>query len=188
MQNAFLVRLSISQWNARKLDKTATQQAKERSGASDKAGVKVYKSLVAAEALDKIESIASAARVEHRKRTVPWQYDGPGAITADGYPVYKATMAKLEKEFQHAVNAFYGCYDQEREAAREFLGAMFNVSDYPASATLQDRFAFSVSCEPMPQADDFRVNGLAPELVDEIKKDIKDNNDKAMNNANDAAW
>ena len=188
MQSAFLVRLSISQWNARKLDKTATQEAKGRAGAGDKAGVKVYKSLIAAEALDKVESIASAARVEHRKRTVPWAYDGPGAITAEGYPAYKATMATLEKSFWQAVNEFYGCYDQEREAARDFLGAMFNASDYPASGDLSNRFAFSVSCEPMPEANDFRVNGLAQELVDEIKKDIKDNNDKAMDNANNTAW
>jgi hypothetical protein len=188
MQNAFLVRLSISQWNARKLDKTATQQAKDRSGATDKAGVKVYKSLISAEALDKVESIASAARGEHRKRTVPWAYDGPGAITAQGYPAYKAAMATLEKSFWQAVKDFYASYDQEREEARKFLGAMFNESDYPTSADLQNRFAFSVSAEPMPQADDFRVNGLAPELVEEIKKDIKDNNDNALANANDTAW
>jgi hypothetical protein len=188
MQNAFLVRLSISQWNARKLDKAATQQAKASNGATDKAGVKVYKSLISAEALDKIAAIAGAARNEHKKRTVPWAYDGPGAITAEGYPAYKAAMVTHEKTFRQAVSEFYAVYDQEREAAREFLGGMFNESDYPASADLANRFAFSVSCEPMPEAKNFRVDGLAPELVKEIQKDIQDNNDKALGGANASAW
>ena len=60
MNNAFLVRLSISQWTGRKLDKSATRDTKARAGANEKAGVKVYKSLISAEALDKVASIASA--------------------------------------------------------------------------------------------------------------------------------
>lgn len=188
MQNAFLVRLSISQWSARKLDKGATRDAAQRANAGEKAGVKVYKSVIAADALDAIESIANAARTEHRKRTVPWAYDGPGAITAEGYPSYKATMATLEREFWAAVARFNAVYDQEREAARGFLGNLFNPADYPTSASLKERFAFSVTAEPMPQADDFRVQGLAPELVQEIKKDIVDNNANALQNANKSAW
>lgn len=188
MQNAFLVRLSISQWSARKLDKSATREAKDRAGAGEKAGVKVYKSVIAADALDAIESIAGAARNEHRKRTVPWAYDGPGAITAEGYPAYKAAMATYEKDFRNAVAHFYNVYEAEREAAREYLGNMFNPSDYPAISTLGERFAFSVTAEPMPQADDFRVQGLAPDLVADIKRDMVENNVNAMQNANATAW
>ena len=188
MQNAFLVRLSISVWAARKLDKNATREAKARSGAGDKAGVKVYKSVIAAEALDKIEQIANAARIEHRKRTVPWSYDGPGAITATGYPAYKAAMVQYEKDFWSAVTHFYAVFDREREAARGFLAGMFNPADYPTIDLLKTRFAFSTHAEPMPQADDFRVVGLPQEQVEDIKKDIADNNDKALQNAAAMGW
>lgn len=188
MENSFVVRLSCSVWTARKLDKTATREAKDRAAASDKAGVKVYKNLIAAEALDKIESIKNQAYLEHRKRTVPWTYDGAGAITSEGYPAYKAAMSRYEKEFHQAVSAFYQVYEKERDAAREYLGNMFNESDYPTSASLQGKFAFRVIAEPMAQADAFRVQGLAPELVEEIKNNIVDNNVNAIQNANNAAW
>jgi hypothetical protein len=188
MDNAFLVRVSVSTWTGRKLDKSATRDAKARAGAEDKAGVKVYKSLIAAEALDKVVSIANAARIEHRKRTVPWAYDGPGAITAEGYPSYKAAMAGYEREFNIAVAHFYSVYEVEREKARGYLGNLFNEADYPTSGSLQQKFAFAVSAEPMPLADNFRVQGLAPEHVEEIKKDIIEGNVKAVENANLTAW
>jgi hypothetical protein len=187
-QNAFLVRLSVSCWTARKQDKAATKEARDRAGAGAKAGVRVYKSVIAAEALDKIHQIAGAARIAHRARTVPWQYDGPGAITATGYPAYKAAMAEYEREFHRAVAHFYTVYEAEREAARGYLGAMFNVLDYPTTTSLAEKFAFSVTAEPMPQADDFRIVGLAPEHVEEIKKDIVQNNANALQNANQTAW
>ena len=188
MDNAFLVRLSVSVWTARKMDKEATRDAKSRANATEKAGVKVYKSVIAAEALDKVLSIAGAARNEHRKRTVPWAYDGPGAITAEGYPGYKAAMAEYEREFNSAVSRFYTCYESEREKARTYLGNLFNHLDYPATGSLRERFSFSVHSEPMPAADNFRVQGLAPQLVAEIKQDIAQAHDKAMGNANQSAW
>src|SRR5215467_6625363 len=117
MNNAFLVGYSASVWTAHKMDKAATKEANARAGAVDKSGVKVYKSVIAADALDKVISIAGAARNEHRKRTVPWSYDGPGAITAEGYAPYKAAMAAYEKEFHTAVAYFYSVYEQERENA-----------------------------------------------------------------------
>jgi hypothetical protein len=188
MNNAFLVRLSVSVWTARKMDKAATKDARDRAGASAKAGVKLYKSVIAADALDKVHTIANAARTEHRKRTVPWAYDGPGAITAEGYPDYKAVMTAYEKDFHQAIAAFYAVYEKEREAARDYLQGLFNPLDYPTTTSLQEKFSFSVNAEPMPLADNFRVQGLAPALVEEIKKDIVQQNAGALQNANATAW
>ena len=188
MQNAFLVRLSMSVWTARKMDKNATKEAKARAKATEKAAVKVYKSVIAADALDNITTICNAARVEHRKRTVPWTYDGPGAITAEGYPSYKAIMAGFEREFNKAVDNFYAVYADEREEAKGYLGEMFNPADYPDTASLRQKFAFSVAAEPMPQAQDFRVIGLPPDEIMEIKEQIADNNAVALDNANQTAW
>lgn len=188
MNNAFLVRLSMSVWNARKMDKQATNEAKTRAKAGDKAGVKVYKSVIAAEALDDIQFIASAARMEHRKRTVPWTYDGPGAITAEGFPSYKAVMHEFERDFKKAVDKFFSVYAEERENARKYLGDLFNAADYPDTATLSNKFAFMVTCEPMPQANDFRVQGLPQDVVEEIKMDIAERNADAIDNANQTAW
>jgi hypothetical protein len=188
MHNAFLVKLSCSVWTARKMDKDATKQARANANATEKAAVRVYKSVLATEALDKIIWIVTRARDEHEKRTVPWTYKGPGAITAEGYPAYKAAMAEYEKEFSVAVRYFHSVYAAERENARGYLGNMFNEADYPASDSLTSKFAFRVTVEPMPNADDFRVQGLAPQLVAEIKKDIVANNREAFEKANNSAW
>ena len=188
MNNAFLVRLSVSLYTARKLDKAATKEAKANAGASEKAGVKVYKSTLAADTLDKVHQIANLARTEHRKRTVPWAYDGPGAITAEGYPAYKAVMVGLERQFNEAVSAFYAVYASEREAARLFLGRMFNELDYPTTDQLGNKFGFRTHCEPIPQADNFAPAGLAPELVAAVKADIVQANAGAIANANNEGW
>jgi hypothetical protein len=188
MDNAFLVRVSISVWSARKMDKAASRDAKSNANASAKANVKVYKTVLAADELEAIGKIAGAARLEHQKRTVPYAYDGPGMITADGYPAYKAAMAQHEKDFYAAVARFNAVYDREREAARSYLGDMFNPSDYPPSNSVGSRFSFGVTAEPMPQAAAFHPRGLPQDIVDEIKQDIAVNNAAALDDANQTAW
>src|SRR5262245_10994166 len=82
--SAFLVRLSISQFRASKLDKKASKEARERANAGAEAGVQVRKRIIASDALEAIGQNATAASAAFRRRTVAWQYDGVGAITADG--------------------------------------------------------------------------------------------------------
>jgi hypothetical protein len=188
MANAFLVRLSSGVWTARKMDKAATKEARETAGASLKAGVKVYKSVIAADALDKVAQITTAARNEHRKRTVPWTYEGVGAITAEGYAPYKDAMAQYAAEFKAAVSHFLSVYEGERAKARDYLGSMFNETDYPTVGALQEKFYFATHAEPMPTATAFDVQGLAIEHVTAIKNDIAVANAHAFVNANKAAW
>jgi hypothetical protein len=188
MQNAFIVRVSAGVWTARKMDKAATREAREAAGATVKAGVKVYKSVIAADALDKVASIANAARIDHRKRTVPWTYEGVGAITAEGYAPYKAAMAKYQNEFNLAVAAFLAVYESERSKAQEYLGSMFNTTDYPTVGALRDKFYFTTHAEPLPQAEHFAPVGLPPETVTEIRQDIVRTNTTALQNANATAW
>jgi hypothetical protein len=186
--NFFLVRVSVSQWGARKLDKNATQKAKASSGAADKAAVKVYKTVLAVDELETIQQIASAAGAEHRKRTVPWSYEGVGAITAEGYPAYKAAMETYRNAFNVAVDQFYSVYAEEREAARGYLGELFNAADYPSTLDIASKFKFTIGVEPAPQAEAFNPHNLAPELVADIKRDIVANNRDAVQNANATGW
>jgi hypothetical protein len=188
MANSFIVRLSLSQWSARKMDKAATAKARTDANASAKAGVKVYKTILAADELEAVARIASAAGQEHRRRTVPWNYEGVGAITAEGYPAYKAAMAGYEKAFFKAVSDFMVVYESEREEARSYLGNMFNAADYPTSIDLGAKFAFTTAVEPMPNAAAFNPHGLDPELVKEIKQDIVENNVAALEKANAVGW
>ena len=187
MENSFLVRPTICVWTARKLDKKATRDAKEAAMATEKAGVKVYKSVIAAEALDKVASIAGAARIEHRKRTVPWSYEGVGAITTEGYESYKRAMRDYQLTFNAAVSSFLSVYEVEREKASEYLGGMFNVQDYPTPSALREKFSFTLHVEPIPQAQNF-VADLPPAEVAEIRQEIIRTNTTALQNANKTAW
>lgn len=186
MDTAFLVRLSISQWSARKLDKEATRQARERAGTDDKANVAVYKSVIAADVLDAIKDIASAARIEHEKRTVPWQYRGPGAIAAAGFADYKKAMQQYEADFYRAVDRFCAAYEAERIEAKTYLKSLYNPADYPDD--VRERFSFSVIAEPMPASSDFRVAGLSKEDSEAIERDIAKRRQAAIDNAQGVAW
>jgi hypothetical protein len=185
---AFLVRVIVSKWTARKLDKEASKKTTADNGATEKAGVRTYKSLVSGEALETIAGIETRARSEHRKRTVPWVYDGPGAIAGAGYADYVATMAGLESEFNAAVSAFVAGYAGYREAQRANLGSLFNDSDYPAPELIRDKFGFVVMSEPMPRANDFRSTVLDAESIAKIQADIESRFNSAMAGAQREAW
>lgn len=185
---AFLVRPTISVWTASKLDKKATRETRDANGATAKAGVRVYKKLIAADALDSIQRIATAGRNEHRARTVPWQYDGPGAITAAGYADYVKAMDTLRGQFDTAVHVFLAVYNDERRAAIVNLGDMFCDADYPSAVDVAAKFSFTISAEPMPQSADFRVAGLSQSATDAIKAEMDTRFKAAVDAAQANAW
>jgi hypothetical protein len=184
----FLVRPHISVWPARKLDRKAAEKARQEAAAGTKAGVAVYKSLVADDALEAVKAIDRKARAEHQRRTVPWYYDGPGAIASTGYAEYMAAMESLQREFHTSVDAFLADYEAARAAAPMFLGALYNAADYPSATELRGKFRFEVACEPMPMSTDFRVQGLDERHKNEIKKQMEDRFAESMASAQQAAW
>ena len=188
VQQAFLVRPSISVWTARKLDRAVTRKTADQNHATDKARVKVYKSLISDKALEAVQEISNKARSEHRKRTVPWHYDGPGAITAAGYADYLREMESLQAAFSQAVEALLSAYAPAREAARADLGTMYDETDYPAVDVLRQRFSFTVASEPIPQSADFRVVGLSDAQSKSIKADMEKRLNEALEKAQGDCW
>ena len=67
---AMLVRLTISQWSARKYDKSASQEIIVNHHAKPDAG-RFNKLLVNQAEIKKIEKIANTARIYHYKVTLP---------------------------------------------------------------------------------------------------------------------
>jgi len=185
---AFLLRLNISQFSPRKLDKKATREARERAAASDKAGVQVHKRILASDVLEDISSNANAARAEFRRRTVAWQYDGVGAITADGYPDFLTAMGKYRAEHDRLVKDFLASYDAEARVAPQHLGSLYDPADYPAVAEVASKFSFAVTADPMPQSGDFRVQGLGASQAAAIKASIDARFKVAVEAAASEAW
>lgn len=152
---AMLASLNISQWTARRYDKSVSVEVEKNHAAKGDAG-RYNKLLIAKTALEPIEKIASAARQEHYKLTLAWGNNGerllPGAIFMD----FTATMKAHRTEFQKAVQILHVAYPQLVQESRLRLGTMYDPADYPSD--IRDRYAFEVQFLPVPSADDFRVN------------------------------
>jgi hypothetical protein len=185
---AFLVRPSVSVWTARKLDKDAGESTARTAGADEKAAVKVYKSLVACDELEAVKQLDTKIRSMHERRTVPWHYKGPGAITAAGFPAYLEEFETLQAEFNRAAEAFCVRYGGAREAASSHLGGLFNESDYPTVDVIRAKFSATLSCEPMPDSNDFRVVGLSDKHLNAIKADMQSRFDGALKSAQSEMW
>jgi hypothetical protein len=62
-------------------------------------------------------------------------------------------------------------YPVEVQAARNRLGTMYNPGDYPDPQEIKDRFQIKIEFEPVPNANDFRVD-VGQEAADEIRSSI----------------
>jgi hypothetical protein len=167
-ERATLVSLSISQWTARKRDKKVTGAAQQQFAAGHDAG-NFNKQLIGKHALDRITQIVSSARGYHYQNTLSWGDNGDRIMSGALMMGFGQTMQQYEDEFYQRVGELENEYPRLVQQARNFLGAMYDPEDYPASIT--EKFRFKVSYTPLSTADDFRVS-LSTEHVDSIKRKI----------------
>lgn len=166
---AMLVKLSISQWTARKHDKQA-DHAVESAFATKDAG-RFNKVLIAREAVKAVEKTASAARTWHYDNTLPWTDEGYRILPAANWATYSEKVRELRADFERAVETFTSAYPDLVTEARIRLNGLFQEADYPASTEVRRKFAFSADILPLPIGGDFRVN-LNNDDVARLQADI----------------
>jgi hypothetical protein len=169
-EKAMLVSLSISSWQGRKLDKTATKKVQVDNGAADGTG-RYHKNTVAKEALKDIAATIGAARTFHYANTLPWNDLGQRILPSANFLPYTEEMRKLKTNFENAVMKFVADYPQHVQEARALLGTMYNSEDYPQQGQIAGRFAFEFYVDPIPNAGDFRVT-LQSDEVNTIQAQI----------------
>lgn len=168
--SAMIIALNISQWTARKHDKSVSAEVDAQHNAKD-AG-RYNKLLVRKESLDPMEKIAGAARAYLYKMTFPWGDNGDRLLPAALFLEFSQTMQQFRVEFDARVREFVAEYPTLVAEARARLGTLYDSADYPAACEIRNRFSFNPpSVTPVPSANDFRVN-LNAEYVDSIKADI----------------
>lgn len=167
---AVLVNLSITQWSARKLDKKITHETNTQHGVDSEFG-RYNKRLVAKEALDKLASIANAARAYHYQQTLPWDQSGARILASLNMPEYQAGIRKHRQDFEDAAASFVAGYPDFVADARRRLNGAFDEADYPTVTAVAGRFAFTSNMLPMPDTQDFRVQLSAEELAS-VERDI----------------
>ena len=183
---AMLVRLHISQWTARKLDRKVTQEVAQQHGASEDAG-RYNKLLVAKEHLATIAKVANAARTYFYANTLPWNDDGSRILPAANWAAYAKDLRQFRQDFERAAAAFVAGYPRFVQEAERRLNGLFRRGDYPEPGDIARRFAFTVDVDPLPAADDFRVN-LSAEDVAAVRADIEARTQARISEAMQDLW
>lgn len=183
---AMLARLSITQWSGRKHDKAVSARVQAEYQAAPDSG-RYNKLLVASDALKRVQSAASAARITHYRFTLPWRDDGARILPSAAYLDYTTELRACETEYWRAVDDLVNAYPALVDDARLRLNGMFNESDYPNPGKLRAHYTWATGIDPMPTADDFRV-GLSADEVSRIRQDITDRTQAAVSQAMRDAW
>lgn len=183
-EKAMLVKLSISQWSARKLDKRASKTVQSHYGNSEDTG-RYSKSLVAKHAIKTVQKAANAARSAHYENTLPWNDDGSRILPAANFDEYSKIMRGHHAEFDNAVSDLCDNYSSYVTQAAYDLNGLFNEDDYPDD--IRGKYKFDVTVDPMPSAEDFRV-ALHGDDVNRIQADIEARTKVAQTKAMTDLW
>lgn len=168
--NSLIVSLSVSQWVARKHDKTITNEVKTNHNAADDAG-RYNKLLVSKQHTDPINQVVGRARTFHYENTLSWGDNNERLLPTKNYFSYVTEMSKFKSEFEQAVALFFKNYDDVIAEAKVRLNGMFKESDYPSKVEIQNKFGFKTSFMPVPD-NDVRVE-LQNEEVDKLRESIE---------------
>lgn len=165
---AVLVDLAIQVYSGRKQDKRTQAEVTQSKGAASRRAASVYKSLFAdCKELDDINKFQARVRAEHYRMTQPWNDYGARLLPTTLLMEYKATMNRLEAEFDLLVEKFLVKYDTLVAAAAFQLGTLFDRSEYPTRNQIQRKFHMSLSFSPLPIAGDFRLD-----IESEVQQDL----------------
>jgi hypothetical protein len=181
---AMLVELSISQWTARKLDKSTTDEVIANKQAGDKGAARVNKHLLAGRTeLEVINQHVVLTRHYVYTNTLPWSDSGIRLLPTAKFMEFTTTLRDMEDKFFELVNDFVTVYPTLITAQAMALGNMFNRADYPSADDIARRFKFNTNYMPVPTAGDFRIdvgNDAHKELQEKLTKLADERIDNAM--------
>ena len=185
---ALLVELSVSQWTARKLDRSVSDELVANKQAKDKGAARVNKHLLAGRnELEVINKFVTETRSYVYDNTLPWSDSGIRLLPSAKFMDFNSEMQSREDKFYGLVDEFVAIYPSLITAQAMALGDMFKRDDYPHADDIAHRFRFSTNFMPVPASGDFRVDigndaqaelqkklaNLADERVEHAMKDIK---------------
>ena len=185
---ALLVELNVSQWTARKLDRSTTDELVSNKHAQAKGAARVNKNLFAGRSeLEVVGQHVTETRSFVYDNTLPWSDSGIRLLPSAKFMDFNAKLQQAEDKFYGLVTEFVTVYPSLITAQAMALGDMFNRNDYPQPTDIEHRFNFNVNYMPVPASGDFRVDigndaqeelrkklsSLADERVEYAMKDIK---------------
>lgn len=180
--------LNISVWEGRKKDKNSEQELKESKGARSNKATSVHKHLLPeAPALEAIKTLRGEARTWFNRVTLPWDDNGGRLVTTAQYFETMADMARYEQRFEQLVSVFLNTYATEISKQAFELGALFNRDDYPTVDELRSKFRFAFTINPVPMAQDFRID-IGQEALKELQERMNQDTERRITAAVSDAW
>jgi len=171
--SSMLVELNISVWTANKLDKGATDNVTNNAHAVKNAA-QVRKNLMAGTHQRKeIADHAAACRLWHNLKTLPWADKGARLLPTSLFLDYKQEANVRRDAFHRMVDQFVQDYPALVQTSHNYLGNLFDASDYPSANEVHSKFGFRMVFAPVPESGDFRLDLPAQEM-DEVRRGYED--------------
>jgi hypothetical protein len=171
---AMLVEFNASQWTARKLDRSTSDEVVRDKNAGEKGAARVNKNLLAGrKELEVINQHVGFVRNYVYDNTLPWSDSGIRLLPAPSFMTFDAEMTKHQNAFEDLVREFINIYPTLITAQAMALGDMFKRNEFPSPNELQHKFSFRLNYMPVPAAGDFRVdvgNDAQKELQEKLAK------------------
>ena len=185
--SAVLVKLSISTWTAKKLDKIRTEKVITDNRAIGKAA-EVRKNLMAGtQKVKDICDFAAMVRTENNRLTLPWEDRGNRVLPVSMLLDYKQKFNQYRNQFFQMRGDLILNYDALKQTARNYLNDMYDEDDYPDASEVVGKYDWQMVFSPLPDAGHFFLDIPATEL-DEIKDSLRKENDDRLQTATRTAW
>lgn len=183
---AILRHVVLRSWTGRGQDKELTQQlARDRNVTA--ADVKVDKNRVAKKYLDPITQQDGKIRAIHRRLTLPWSDEGMRVLPTRMLEQWDEKVIPELNVRDNRVAEFISNWDEIVDEARHRLKSMFREEDYPSVSKLRRRFSYSISSQPFPTENDFRVD-LNQANLDRIKRGLEENIRNSLRDSTQELW
>ncbi len=185
--SAVLVKLSISTWTAKVIDKGQTNKVLFDNNAMGNAA-QVHKNLMAGtQKVKDINDFAAFCRTENNRLTLPWEDRGNRLLPTSLILEYKDRFNKYRTQFMQMRGDLLFNYDALKQTSRNYLGAMYNDADYPPAYEVESKYQWQLVFSPVPDSGHFYLDIPTNEL-NEIKESLRKENDARLADATRTAW
>lgn len=171
-EKAILVSCKISMWSGLKSDSEASEKLSTLTGAKSGSS-RVTKNLIDRKALSEVQSIYNRMKKYQESVTMPWFDNGFRILPATKFNDYSARVREFKTDFDKAVEEITDGYHDAILEAKNSLGTMFKLHEYPTVSEIESFFIFKTSFIPIPDVADFRIelnNAEMSALQQEMKQ------------------
>jgi hypothetical protein len=183
---AVLAKLSISMYDARKLDKKVTARVNSEYAATPDAA-RVHKSLFGGKVpeMTALNGAYKKLREAHNLHTLPWDDDKVRLLPTANIMEHTKAVREAAGEFQRAAEAIKRAYPRLKKEAKGKLNGMYDERDYPES--LDDKYNIDLVYLPLPSGTHFRV-GVSKAELEKLAKSTEAHVAETINVSMQDAW